>query len=97
MTSPPPIEPSACQTPILVPGGAFQTDTSRVTPWGMPVLGSNVQVLMVSLTNRTEPSTNATLIPPGWKLDAPFTKAPAKSMTVLLEVFFWGLIGQKWA
>src|SRR5437016_684709 len=97
MTSPPPIEASACQTPILAPGGAFQTDTSRVTPRGMPVAGSNDQVSMVSLMNRAEPSTNATLIPPGWKDDAPFTKAPAKSMPVLLEVFFWGLIGQKWA
>jgi hypothetical protein len=63
----------------------------------MPVAGLNAQVSIVSLMNRTEPSTIARLIPPGWKLDAPLTKAPASSKLGLFAVRFWGLIGQKWA
>src|SRR5271157_1858834 len=96
MTSPPLTEPRACQTPTLAPGAICQTETSRVTPSGHPVVGSKAQVSMESLTKRTEPSTNATLTPPGWKLEAPLAYAPAASSWRKFDTFFWGLTGQKW-
>src|SRR5262245_24532039 len=90
ITSPPLIEPSACQTPTWAPGLRTHTDWSRVTPTGFPVLGSSDQVWIESLMNRTEPSTKATLAPPGWKLDTPLTNAPAWSMR-RFPTLFWGL------
>jgi hypothetical protein len=64
MTSPPTIEANACQTPILAPIAAIQTDRSRVTSEGSPVAASNPQVLIESLMNRTEPSAIVRLTPP---------------------------------
>ena len=41
---------------------------------GTPFAGLYGQVLIVSLRNRTEPSRNPKLQPPGWKLDAAIEK-----------------------
>lgn len=83
MTSLPLTEPSACHVPICVPGATMKTDWSLVTPRGSPVAELNAQELMVSLMNRTEPSTKATFTPPGWKLEALLTKATSRHVTAL--------------
>ena len=89
MTSPPLHEASICQTPIWVPGATTQIEPpGRVTPVGKPVAGLKFQELIESLTNRTDPSQNPTFTPPGWKLEALFTKAPAWSFPAKFAAFF---------
>ena len=64
-------------------------------PTGRPVFGSIGQELIVSFTNRTEPSTMAKLAPPGCMLDAAWMNAveTVPPPALLSPTLRWGLTG----
>ena len=64
MTSPPLIVESDCQTPGIIPTGIVHFAPLAVTR----TMPSEFHELIELLMKWTEPSANATLTPPGWKL-----------------------------
>src|SRR3954454_21663324 len=90
MASPPARVDNACQTPNGLPGKSEYSGAElvqlplalAVSPFGMPVAWLKGIVLIESLMNRTEPSANPALIPPGWKLEAADSKVSIETTVV---------------